>query len=390
MIFCFSPRSWYNGVMVIYVDVSAAVHSRAGLGRYAESLARALVARYPGRFALFYNCDPGVRPLTGLEQVPIRIVRASYRPWRALVWLGQLLGMGYDRLVPDAELFHATEHLLMPLKRVPTVLTVHDLIYRLYPRYHKPMNYLYLNAAMPLYVKRANAVITISESSKRDLIRLYGIPPDKVTVIYEAAAPHFKPAPPDRIATVRRRYGLPERYLLTVGTIEPRKNLVRLVDAVGLVREMGFDVGLVIVGSRGWLYEDFFRHLERHEHRDAVFLIGYVPDEDLPAVYSAATLCVLPSLYEGFGLPILEAMACGTPVACSNTSSLPELGGRAARYFDPTDEEQMAEVIAEVLRDGTLREEMRVRSMVQVRRFSWARTAEETFAVYQKVLARGR
>jgi glycosyltransferase involved in cell wall biosynthesis len=319
--------------------------------------------------------------------VPTRTVHAGYKPWRMAVWLGQFLGIGFERLVPEAELYHATEHLLLPLRRVPTVLTVHDLIYHLFPEHHKPLNYLFLNRAMPLFVQRARAVIAVSESTRRDLIRYYGIPPDKITVIYEAAAPHFRPAPPEAIAAVRVRYGLPEDFVLAVGTIEPRKNLSRLLEALQRLRQKGDNVRLVMVGSKGWLYEGFFRHLEELQLGDAVLLPGYVPDVDLPAVYSAATVYVLPSLYEGFGLEVLEAMACGTAVVCSRTSSLPEVGGEAAHYFDPTDVEEMAEAIATVWHNETLRAEMSRYGLAQAARFSWARAAEETMAVYQRVMS---
>jgi glycosyltransferase involved in cell wall biosynthesis len=302
------------------------------------------------------------------------------------VWLGQLTRADFSRLIPGAELFHATEHLLMPLRDLPTVLTVHDLIYHLFPQYHKRLNYTYLNAAMPLYVQRADAVVTISESSKRDLVRLYGVDPQKVTVIYEAASAHLRPAPRDDVDRVRQAYGLPESFVITVGTIEPRKNLSRLLDALMISRRSGHDVGLVIVGSKGWLYEGFYRKLEQHEGREHVLLTGYLPDEDLAAVYSAAQLCVVPSLYEGFGLPVLEAMACGTPVACSNVSSLPELGGPAALYFDPCDAQEMAGCIGQLAGQPALREELRAKGMAQAARFSWERTARETFAVYQKVV----
>ena len=278
--------------MAIYIDISAAVHGRAGLGRYAESLARALVREYPERFAFFYNRDREASPLAGLESVPTRTVRAGYKPWRMAVWLGQLLRLSFERLVPEAELYHATEHLLLPLKRVPTVLTVHDLIYRLFPEYHKPLNYWFLNQVMPLFVQRARTVIAVSESTRQDLIRCYGVHPDKITVVHEAAAPHFRPASPEAIATVRARYRLPEGFILTVGTIEPRKNLSRLLDALQQLQQKGDDAWLVVVGSKGWLYEGFFRHLEELQLGDTVLLPGYVPDADLPAVYSAATLCV--------------------------------------------------------------------------------------------------
>jgi glycosyltransferase involved in cell wall biosynthesis len=373
--------------MAIYIDISAAVHGRAGLGRYAESLARALVQEDPKQFAFFYNRDRGTSPLAGLENVPTRTVRAGYKPWRMAVWLGQFLGLGFERLVPEAELYHATEHLLLPLKRVPTVLTVHDLIYHLFPEHHKPLNYWFLNRAMPLFVQRAKAVIAVSESTKQDLIRCYSVHPDKITVVHEAAAPHFRPASPEAIAAVRARYGLPEGFILTVGTIEPRKNLSRLLDALQQLRQEGDDARLVVVGSKGWLYQGFFGHLEELQLGDAVLLPGYVPDADLPAVYSAAKVFVLPSLYEGFGLSVLEAMACGTAVVCSRASSLPEVGGDAARYFDPTDVEEMAEAIGAVWRDEALRMEMGRRGLAQAARFSWARAAEETMAVYQRAMS---
>ncbi len=370
--------------MSIYIDVSAAVHRRAGLGRYAESLTRALLQREPDRFALFHNRERGLQPLQGLQWVPTHSVRLGYKPWRMAVWLGQLARIGFDRLLPGAELFHATEHLLMPLHTVPTVLTVHDLIFHLFPQHHKRLNYWYLNLTMPLYCRHAHAIITISESSRRDLTKCYGVPAEKVSVVYEAAAPRFRPVSHEAVAAVRRRYGLPERYVIYVGTIEPRKNLTRLLDTLLLLHERGVGDKLVIVGSKGWLFERFFQRLESMPQK-TVFLPGYVPDEDLPALYSGATLAVLPSLYEGFGLPVLEAMACGTPVACSRSSSLPEIGGEAAAYFDPSNTKDMAETMYGVLVDGEQQEEMRTRGLAQAAKFSWSRAAEETMAVYQRV-----
>ncbi|MGB9879548.1 MAG: glycosyltransferase family 4 protein [Anaerolineae bacterium] len=380
--------------MAIYLDISAAVHQRAGLARYAQGLAHALLTHYGQnyRFGFFYN-GAGPAAITSVlpdlpPGVPVRTVRAGYKPWRMAVWLGQLAHIGFNRLIPDAELYHATEHLLMPLHDIPSVLTVHDLVYHLFPAYHKRLNYWFLNNAMPLFVRRASALITISESSKRDLMRIYGVPEEKITVVYEAAAPIFRPATPEQIAEVKARYGLPERYLLALGTIEPRKNLIRLVGALRLLRQKDPKLALVIVGSAGWLYQDFFQMLEKLDDPKAVLLSGYVPDEDLPAVISGAEAYVLASLYEGFGLPILEAMACGTPVVCSNTSSMPELGGDAARYFDPQDTFDMVAAIGAVLEDADLRAEMRKKGLAQAARFSWQRAAEETLTVYERLLAK--
>lgn len=375
--------------MTFYLDVSAAVHRRAGLGRYAESLARALVCAQPDRYALFYNQERGIEPLTGLEHVPARTVTLGYKPWRMLVWIGQLGRVGFDRLVPGAELFHATEHLLLPLRTVPTVLTVHDLIFRHLPAHHKPLNRWYLNLAMPLYCRRAMHVVTISKCTARDLVSAYGVPKEKITVVPEAADPRFHPQPLDTVTAVRARYGLPVRYLLFVGTIEPRKNLTRLLAAFEIVHTDGLTDGLVIAGRRGWLCDDFFAALERSSARDAVILPGYVPDEDLPSIYAGAQALVFPSLYEGFGLPVLEAMACGTPVLASRASSMPEVGGRAASYFDPTSVEEMADNVRHLLRDNALKEEMQIEGLAQAAHFSWKKAAAETEAVYSAVL-RGR
>jgi glycosyltransferase involved in cell wall biosynthesis len=370
--------------MPIYVDIAAAVHGRAGLGRYAESLVRALVAKNPARFALFFNHSDGVSSVAGLPETPVRTVRAGYKPWRMAVWLGQLARLGFDPLLPDAELYHATEHLLMPLRHVPTVLTVHDLIFRLFPQHHKLLNYRYLNAAMPLFCRRASAIIAVSQATKADLVRIFDLDPAKITVVHEAAAPHFVPAAPSRIAEVRARYLLPNEYLLHVGTIEPRKNLNRLLEAVHRLRQEGEDLRLVLVGSKGWLYEGFFQKLEELELSDAVRLPGFVPDNDLPSIYSGAKLVVVPSLYEGFGLPVLEGMACGAPVLSSDISSLPEVGGEAARYFHPRDVAAMAHEILTIWRDESLREAMRQQGLDRAAQFSWERAADETLAVYTR------
>ncbi|MGC8839105.1 MAG: glycosyltransferase family 4 protein [Anaerolineae bacterium] len=372
--------------MPIYVDVSAAVHGKAGLGRYAGSLVQALVEARPGAFALFYNGKAPADALNRLPRVPLRTVRAGYKPWRMAVWWGQVLRVPFNRLVPDATLYHATEHLLMPLRDVPTVLTVHDLIFHLFPEYHKPLNYWYLRWTMPLYVRRADAVIAVSEATRQDLLRLYGVPPEKVRVVYEAAAPHFRPAPPEEVARVRSRYGLPPRFLLTVGTIEPRKNLPRLFQA--LARLGGAErPPLVVAGGRGWLYEETFRTVERLGLEDQVAFLGHVPEEDLPALYTAADLFVLPSLYEGFGLPVLEAMSCGTPVVCSRAASLREVAGDAACYMDPHDPEAMARTLREAWEDADLRATLRARGLARAASFSWRRAAEETLALYDALLA---
>ena len=371
---------------MITLDVSAAVHRRAGLGRYAESLARALVAAGPDRYALFFNAEQGIEPLAGLEHLPTYTVALGYKPWRMLVWMGQLARLSFRRLVPEATLFHATEHLLLPLRRVPTVLTVHDLIFRHLPQHHKSLNRWYLNATMPLYCRRADQIIAISQATRQDLMAAYGVPAEKITVIPEAADPQFHPQSPETVTIVRARYELPQRYLLFVGTIEPRKNLGRLLEAFEALHSEGLTEGLVIVGRRGWLTDEFFARLERSPVRDAVLFPGYVPDPDLPAIYTGAQAVAFPSLYEGFGLPVLEAMACGTPVVTSSTSSLPEVGGDAALYANPLDADELRAQIRHVLSDTALAADLRTRGLVQASRFSWSQTAAQTRAIYDTIL----
>jgi len=376
--------------MSIYLDISAAVHRRAGLGRYAESLARALRPELGDRLAFFYNREQGIATLTGLEGVPARTVALGYKPWRMLVWLGQMGRISFERLIPDAELFHAAEHLLLPIRGCPTVLTVHDLIFRHLPEHHKPLNRWYLRWALPLYCRRADRVIAVSEATRQDLLGAYDLPPEKVRVIHEAAAPRFRPTSDAEQAEVRARYGLPARYLLFVGTLEPRKNLTRLLRAWTALRRRGEVPPLVLVGARGWLIDAFFAALERSACREDVILPGYVADGDLPAVYGGATAFVFPSLYEGFGLPPLEAMACGTPVACSNVSSMPEVVGDAAVTFDPRDGAAMTEALRRIVRDADLRAELRTRGVQRAAQFSWARAARETVALYRELLADNR
>jgi len=372
--------------MTIYVDVSSAVHAKAGLSRYAENLVRELRALLGERLCLFQNSLGRRGPLSGWEGQPTIGVALGYKPWRMAVWLRHVLHWPMDRLLPGGALFHATEHLLPPLARIPTVLTVHDLVFERFPQYHKMWNYTFLKSAMPLFCRRATAIIAISEATKADLQALYSLDPAKITVVPEAAAARFAPQPAKGIEAARRRYGLPARYILTVGTIEPRKNLDRLVDACGPILRTGLCDGLVIVGSKGWLYESFFVHLESLPWRDRVILPGFVAEEDLPAIYAGAFLTVQPSLWEGFGLPVLEAMACGSPVCASSAASLPEVGGDAARYFDPSSIEAITSALAEVLRDAALRQEMRERGLTRAAAFSWRHTAERTVALYERVL----
>lgn len=370
---------------LFYLDISAAVHSKAGLGRYSERLAHALIAQQPDRFALFYNGKDAKGMLQSFAGTPQKGIGLGYKPWRTAIALAHLAQLPFNTLIPNAQLFHSTEHLLMPLSGIPTVLTVHDLIYKLFPAYHKRGNYWYLNLFMPLYCRRATAIIAVSEATKRDLITHYALPPDKIHVVYEAAAPHFHPPSSAQIAFVRQKYGLPEQFLLHLATIEPRKNLARLLDACQIVRRDFPQLQLLLAGGKGWLYDDFFAKIEQEGLADWVKPLGWVPDEELPALIAAASLGVQPSLYEGFGLPILEQMAVGQVVAASNASSHPEVGGVAAAYFDPTNTEEMSMVIYRLLTHPDEYHYRQQLGLTQAAQFSWQQAAQKTTAVYDQL-----
>jgi glycosyltransferase involved in cell wall biosynthesis len=244
---------------------------------------------------------------------------------------------------------------------------------------------------IPRAARRAAAVIAVSQATKADIVRILGVERAKVHVIHEAPAAHFRPlAAGTGLGEVRQRYGLPQRFLLSVGTIEPRKNLVRLLEALAqLRRSESLDHALILVGHRGWKYEGVFTAVERLALGDAVRFLGYVPVHDLVALYNLAQALVYPSLYEGFGLPVLEAMACGTPVVASSSSSLQEVAGNAAELVDPNQVQHIAAGLRRVLLDPHRRQELRALGLAQAARFSWDAASEQTRRIYDQAVTAG-
>lgn len=379
--------------MNVTIDASPAVHHRAGLGRYAGELIRALVASSPPdeRLSILYSEPATARPDTVLAALPARPIPLGYKPWRLLAMVGHLARLPQDWLLPGADLFHATDHLLPRLRRVRSVFTLHDLIFLKYPEYHKGYNRVFLTLMMPRFLRAADHIIAVSEHSMRDAIAAYGLPEEKFTVVYEAVDSRYRPCDDqERLDAFRRRYGLPARYLLNVSTIEPRKGQKGLLDVYAALLDEFPDLGLVIVGRRGWLYDDFFAHLKALGLEERVIFPGYVPEDDLPLFYQAADCFVYPSLYEGFGLPPLEAMACGAPVVCSDAASLPEVVGDGGLLVPPDDRGALTRAIHRVLADAGLRADLAARGPRRAARFSWERAAAETRAVYRRVLAADR
>lgn len=287
-------------------------------------------------------------------------------------------------------LIHALAFVTPLLSPCPSVVTVYDLSFLLYPDRFKRAKRFYLSLFTRLSARKARRIIAISESTKRDVVRLLGVPPDKVEVVYCGLDDAFRPLAEDQVAAFRSERGLSERFILFVGTIEPRKNVTRLIEAfANLLTCQLADLKLVIGGAKGWFYEDVFARAEELGLEGQVMFPGYIPASELPLWYNAAELFVYPSLYEGFGLPPLEAMACGTPVVTANTSSLPEVVGEAGLTVAPLDVEGLAEAMRRVLNDATLRREMRERGLQRAQSFSWTKTARETVQVYRRAMECG-
>jgi glycosyltransferase involved in cell wall biosynthesis len=236
--------------------------------------------------------------------------------------------------------------------------------------------------------KKAARIATVSEYSRQDLLNIYKLTPEKVAVTYNGIGSSFVPRPavPNEAEEIRRRFGVSRDFLLAVGSLQPRKNLVRLIRAYARLRgeREDFSPQLVIVGRKLWLASEIFDEVKRQRWADDVILTGYVTDADLPALYRAARAFVYPSLFEGFGLPPLEAMACGTPVVTSDVSSLPEVAGDAALLIDPNDERALADALIEIVNNEGLRAELREKGIAQAKKFTWREAAEKTLSLYRE------
>jgi glycosyltransferase involved in cell wall biosynthesis len=266
------------------------------------------------------------------------------------------------------------------------VTTIHDVIPFIYPETSTTLDWLIYRFWLPLAVRRLDAIITVSTQSKEDIVRFLPVDEDKITVVPLAAGGAYRPLAGNEVAAALQKYEISKPYILYVGSLESRKNLPRLLEAYAQLRRWSEQWTMVIVGARKWKYAPIFETVQRLGLEPYVDFTGYVEEEDLPALYNGADLFVFPSLYEGFGLPVLEAMACGTPVVTSNTSSLPEVAGDAALLVDPYDVEEIAAAMRSILEDEALAADLRERGLVRAKEFSWKRTARETIAVYEKVL----
>ncbi len=373
--------------MLIGIDGNEAnVTRRVGVSEFAYELINqfALIQSARPKFNIYLKDKPASDfPIT--NDTWKYIVFGPKKMWTQFALPARLL---LERSKPDV--FFTPSHYAPRLALCPTVVSIMDLAFIHFSQYFAKKDLYQLQNWTKYSVKNATKVITISEASKSDILKVYGLSPDKVIVIYpgirhkktmSTLEPHIY-----KWQEVQRKYELADKYLLFVSTLQPRKNVSRLIEAFSKIKAtLKHDLQLIIVGKKGWLYEDILEAPEKFNVEKEVKFLDFVSDEDLDILYKNAQLFVYPSLYEGFGLPILEAMRHDCPVITSNVSSLPEAGGDAALYFDPLNVDDILSTIEKVLTDHKLREKMIAKGHEQVLKFSWEKAATQTLDILQQV-----
>jgi glycosyltransferase involved in cell wall biosynthesis len=367
--------------MLIAIDASrATVRMRTGTEGYSLHIIRGLLAQGSGhRFHLYLRDEPEPDLFPQQDGVTVEVIH------RPRLWTHTGLGPTVRRERPDV-LFVPSHVLPWPsVQPVPAVVTIHDLGYRYYPEKHPLPERLYLNWSTRHSARAARRVIAVSHATAHDLTALDNVPAEKIRVVHSGVDPMLRPVEDAaQLAEVRARYNIPGPYVLHVGSIQPRKNLQRLVVAFDRVKDTVAGLSLVLAGRLTWGYQPILDRIAKLGLADRVLLPGYVPDSDLTALYSGAAVYAFPSLYEGFGFPALEAMACGTPVVCANVSSLPELVNGAALTFAPSDVEAMAEALRRVLIDRALRGDLVRAGFERAEQFTWDAAARKTLDVLEE------
>lgn len=356
----------------------------AGISRYIRGLIAGLPAVLSPDEATAFLADRDIPPeleRNGLSYAFTHLPTA--RPQARILWEQSVAPL--EILSRRIRVLHSPAYvapLAMPCR---SVVTVHDLGFILMPQFFPPGNRMYLSTMTRLSVRRADRVIAVSESTKRDVVRILKVPAERVEVVHNAVEPIFRPLPPDAVRAFREANGLPDRYILYVGTLEPRKQLPILLRAYARARRHGSLPRLVVGGGKGWGYEGIFRLVEELGIGDSVTFPGFLRLGDLPLWYNGASLFAYPSRYEGFGLPVLEAMSCGTPVVTTTASSLPEVAGDAASYVQPGDVDGLAQALTSLLEDDAERADLARRGLDRAAQFSQDSMIRRTVAVYRAV-----
>lgn len=373
----------------VAIDGKRYFRNTSGLGRYSRTLVHALLDdAFSEALRMTLFKPPGDCPFDPPRAPQVATVTAAHPLGGDLgnaLWrfqrLPKILASG------NFSLFHGPSHVLPATSRCPMVVTMLDLIFLRYPRYFRLWDRNYYRHIFRKSAMRADHIISISEATKGDLVHFFNIPAEKISVIYPAFDDVFQPLAEDRLAAVRQTYRLPQTYLLYVGTIEPRKNILRTAQAFDRLLDCGRippECEFLVVGSKGWYYKDILKGIAALKHKDQIRLTGPIYGEDLAGVYQLATTMAYPSEFEGFGYPVLEAMRLGTPVLTGNTSSLPEAGGDAAILVDPTSVEEIAAGLEGLLTDADLRRGCVTRGLAHAASFSPQAMAAQTLDIYRR------
>ena len=375
----------------IGIDYTPAYEQGGGIGRYVRELVTALsLIDQTTPYSLFVS---GASPskLSSLPGTNFLWKPTSFTPkWLARIWYRARLPLPVEVFTGSVSLFHATDFVLPPtLSSVPSVLTVHDLSFVRVSDSASPSLKRYLDVVVPRSVARATHILADSQATADDLVDLYGVASEKVTVLLSGVNSRFtQQVPSNSLVTTRKKYLLDDfPYIFTVGTVQPRKNYTRLIQSLARLRAKNIDIHLVIAGGKGWLDNPIYKAIDENHMQDFVHFIGFADDEDLPALYKNATCLAFPSLYEGFGLPVLEAMAAGIPVLTSNVSSLPEVAGDAAITVDPYDLEAITNGLQRLILDTELRDSLIQKGLARAQHFTWEKSARQLLGIYQDLLA---
>ena len=375
--------------MKIAIDVRTVLPNRSGVGNYVLHLIQNLRQVDPESTYYFLAQKKNISLLGHLarEQNPFLTLFSHENHPLGDIWEHFILPL--QLMKKEIDVFHGPASLI-PFRKnhYKLVVTIHDLVAFLFPE-TIPLKYgAYMRYLLRQAVKKADKIIAVSYHTQQDLVKIMKVPPEKIVVIHEAPSPIFRPVNPKEIwPCLKTRYGVDRKFIYHLGNIEPRKNLIVLLEAFTLVcRELGDEYQLVVSGQKGWLIRSLSQFLKNYPVRDQVLFTGYVPMEDLPFFMNGADLFVFPSLYEGFGLPVLEAMSCGTPVISSNRSSIPEIVGSAAILIDPTDIQDLAGKMIALLKNPEEHKRLSLAGLEQSARFSWLEAARKTLDVYRAVI----
>ncbi len=371
----------------IGIDYTPAYEQGGGIGRLVRDLISYLAKADSKTNYRLFIAGTGDSPPALAPNFTWRTTRLT-PTWLARIWHRAHLSVPIETFTGPLDLYHATDFVLPPVRRsTRTIVTVHDLSFVRVPETATPSLKAYLDIVVPQSVRRADHVIADSAATKRDLIDLYNLPSEKITVLLSGIDDRFAPFTGDP-ATVLRKYQIPQKpYIFSIGTVQPRKNYARIVKSLVQLRDSGLDIDLVIAGGKGWLDGSLYQTIKDTGMSDHIHMIGFADEADIPVLYSAATCTAFPSLYEGFGFPVLESMACGTPVVTSNVSSLPEVAGDAALIVDPYDVDALANALRKLTTDEAMRDLLIQRGFQQAANFSWDDSARSLKEIYWRVLA---